>query len=367
MKIALVADWLTTFGGAEHVLEEFHALWPEAPFFTSVARREALGPLADADIRVTSLQRLYRLVGKHQALLPFLPRALESINLTGYDVVLSSSHAVGKGVIPPPSAAHVCYCHTPMRYAWEMEAQYLDDFRVPQFLRARVRGLLRRLRRWDLSTAKRVDTFIANSRETQERIERIYGRASTVVAPPVNDRFLAAPLTPREKRRGYLAIGRLVPYKRFDLLVDWANATKNELTIAGRGQEEARLRGMAGPTVRFAGFVPDADLPGLYGNAKALLFPTHEDAGIVPLEAQASGTPVIAYGRGGARDSVQDGETGLFFPEQTMDALRAGVERFETMTIDPATVRKHTSQFSSAAFREKMTAIVKEAHQKFGL
>ncbi len=361
MKLALVADWLTTFGGAEHVLEELHALWPDAPIHTSVARPEALGPLKDADIRVTRLQRLYRLTGKHQLLLPFLPRAMESIDLRGYDVVLSSSHAVGKGVIPPPAATHVCYCHTPMRYAWEMEAQYLDDFGVPGFLRSRARALLSRLRRWDLSTAKRVDAFIANSRETQERIARIYGRASVVANPPVNDRFLAAPLSPRGRRKGYLAIGRLVPYKRFDLLVEWANATKSDLTIAGRGQEEKRLRAMAGPTVRFAGFVADRDLPSLYGGAEALLFPAHEDAGIVPLEAQASGTPVIAYGRGGARDSVEDGKTGVFFAEQTVASVTDAVRRFEGTTFDPATVRRWAERFSSARFRETVRDVMERA------
>ncbi len=224
--------------------------------------------------------------------------------------------------------------------------------------------MLSRLRRWDLSTAKRVDSFIANSRETQERIERIYGRTSVVVNPPVNDRFFRAPLTPRQQRKGYLALGRLVPYKRFDLLVEWANATGSDLIIAGRGQEEKRLKAMAGSTVRFAGFVHDADLPKLYGGAKTLLFPTHEDAGIVPLEAQASGTPVIAFGRGGARDSVEDGVSGTFFDEQSVASLADAVRKSEAMAFDPDVVRRHAERFSSARFRETVSTIVRNARDK---
>ncbi len=290
-----------------------------------------------------------------------MPRAIESIDLTGFDVIMSSSHAVAKGVVPPQGAVHVCYCHTPMRYAWEMESEYLEDSPIPKILWKRVRRMLKKLRRWDLSTAKRVDVFIANSKETQSRIERIYGRTAEVVNPPVDDRFLEAPLQLSSNRHGYLAIGRLVPYKRFDLLIDWANATGSELRIAGRGQEEARLKHMAGPTVTFVGFVPDADLPALYGSAKALLSPQYEDAGIVPLEAQACGTPVIAYGRGGALDTVKDNETGVLFDEQTVTSLTSAVKTFEALTFDPEAIRIHAQQFSGRAFREKILQIVEQA------
>lgn len=364
MRLAIIADWLTTFGGAEHTIAEFRTLWPDAPLYTTVAKRERLGPLADAEIHVTKLQKLYSLIARHEPLLPFMPRALEGFDLTGYDAILSSSHAVAKGIIPPQNAAHVCYCHTPMRYAWEMENQYLNDFRVPKILRRRLKLMLRSLRRWDLSTSRRVDAFIANSRETQSRIERIYGREATVVSPPVHDRFLAAPLTPHEKRGGYLAVGRFVPYKRFDLLIEWANATGETLTIAGRGQEDARLRRMAGPTVKFLGYVPDADLPALYGSAKAFLFPAYEDAGIVPLEAQSAGTPVIALGKGGALDAVRDGETGLFFDTQTVDAIRDAVKRFETTTFNPEKIRAHAATFSSVRFRETVKNIVEKTAEK---
>jgi glycosyltransferase involved in cell wall biosynthesis len=361
MKIALIADWLTVFGGAEHAIEQFLGIWPEAPLYTTVAGQNRLGPLARARIMTTALQRRYQLIGRHQWLLSAMPEAIENIDLSGFDAILSSSHAVAKGIIPPQNATHVCYCHTPLRYAWEMEEQYLDDFRIPRLLRPSIKKRLADLRRWDLSTAKRVDTFIANSTETKRRIETIYGRESIVVTPPVDDRFFSVPLTNQSERKTYLAVGRLVPYKRFDLLIQVANELKLPLLIAGTGQEEARLRRVAGPTVTFAGFVADEDLPSLYAKAKAVLFPPHEDAGIVPLEAQACGTPVIAYGKGGALDSIKAGETGMFFDDQTSESLQAAIENFSKRIFDPETVRNHARQFSSAHFREKVRGIVEDA------
>lgn len=361
MRLAIVADWLVTFGGAEHTIAAFKRLWPDAPLFTTVAKPGALGPLKDADIRTTRLQALYRLTGKHQLLLPLMPRVVEDIDLTGYDVVLSSSHAVAKGVVPPSTAVHVCYCHTPMRYAWEMEDEYLQDFRVPRFLRRTVKNQLRRLRRWDLSTAKRVDAFIANSTETQRRIERIYGREAQVIHPPAEARFFETPLVPMEQRGAYLAIGRLVPYKRFDLLIEAANRHGFALEIAGRGQEEERLKRMAGPTVQFLGYVNDSELPGLYARSKALLFPPYEDAGIVPLEAQAAGTPVLALGKGGALDTVKEGMTGAFFREQTVESLADAMRRFEAMHLEPASIRKHAEKFGEEKFGKAMRAAVESA------
>lgn len=363
MKLAIIADWLPTFGGAEHVIAELHALWPDAPIFTTVARHGHLGPLDQADIRVSKLQTWYRLLKRHEALLPWMPRAIEAMDLRGFDVVVSSSHAVAKGIIPPSSAVHLCYCHTPMRYAWEMEEEYLRDFRIPQILRRTVKRTLKRLRRWDMTTAKRVDRFLANSKTTQERITRVYGRESTVIPPPVQERFLEHPLPAAQDRKGFLAIGRLVPYKRFDLLIEAANALKFPLTIAGTGRDFSRLKALAGPTVRMLGFVPDADLPELYGRARALLLPQIEDAGVVPIEAQACGTPVIALKRGGVLDTVQEDRTGIFFEEQTVSALKEALERFERTPFDPGTIREHARQFSSTRFREQILAAVQEAGQ----
>lgn len=362
MKVAFVADWLTVNAGAEHALLELHRLWPEAPIYTTVARPELLGELGKATIITTKLQTLYRIVGRHQLLLPLMPRAIESIDLTGYDLIISSSHAIGKGVIPPSTAVHVCYCHTPMRYAWEMEREYLKDFRVPQRLWKRIRRILAGLRRWDLSTAKRVDAFIANSTETAKRIRDTYGRDSTVVPPPILDKFFAAHV-PDKERKGFLSVGRLVPYKKLDLLISAANALGAPLTIAGTGQEEARLKAMAGPTVTFLGYVPEEDLPALYASAEAVLFAAHEDAGIVPLEAAAMGTPVIAYGKGGVRDTVVEGKTGMFFGEQKTEALVEAMKAFGAQQFDHAAIREHAKQYSAERFRERVREVVMQVQK----
>ena len=377
MRLALVADWLTTFGGAEHVLSACTQMFPEAPVFTTLrAKGEGrLGPLEHANIRITSLQRWYNVIRHHQVLLPWMPQAIESIDLTGYDIVLSSSHAVGKGVIVAPQCVHICYCHTPVRYAWEMEQEYLDDFRVPRLLRPWIKRQLNQLRRWDMSSAKRVDRYIANSLATQERIKRIYGRDSIVIPPPVHERFFAAnsdqriansaDRSPLTAHRYFLAVGRLVPYKRFDLLIQLANKSGIRLKIAGTGQDEARLRALAGPSVEFLGFVPESELPALYAGAQALLFPQHEDAGIVALEAMASGTPVIAYRAGGALDAVREGETGILFAEQSLTSLEDALARFDVHSFDRELIRAHATQFSQETFRKKLLdEVLHSFHEK---
>ncbi len=365
-KLAIVADWLPTYGGAEHVVSSLASLWPSAPVFTTVACPERLGPLAKTDLRPHPLlQRIYRLLGKHQWLLPWMPRAIESIDLQGYDIVLSSSHAVGKGIIPPASSVHVCYCHTPMRYAWEMEAEYLKDFRIRWPLTKWVKKQLKLLRRWDLTTARRVDSFIANSTETQRRIRRIYGRDSTVISPPVSARFFDTPL--HGTGSYFLALGRLVPYKRFDLLITLANRLGLRLKIGGTGSEFERLKVMAGPTVEFLGFVPDEKLPALYAGAEALLFPQIEDAGIVPMEAQASGVPVVGLVQGGLADVVRDGSTGILVPEQTIDAFTAAVSRFRATPFDRTAIREHARQFHEDMFRSRIGAEVASAHDRYFL
>lgn len=369
MKIAFVADWLTVYGGAEHVIAEFHKLWPEAPLFTTVARKQMAQSLGLSAIHASTLQGPYALFPWHQIFLPWMPRTIECLDLRGYDVILSSSHAVGKGIIPPSCAVHICYCHTPMRYAWEMEKEYLEDYRIPHVLRPIVRGFLKKLRRWDLSTAKRVDVFIANSTTTKDRIMRTYGRESTVIPPPVHEQFFRTALVPHPAKKVdpyFLAVGRLVPYKRFDLLIETANMLHFPLKIVGSGQDEKRLRKIAGPTVEFLGFVPDEDLPRLYANAQALLFAPLEDAGVAPLEAQACGTPIIAYGKGGVLDTVKEGETGLFFDMQSRESIADAIRRFSALPFRPEDIRSHATQFSSAQFREKIHTVIAETVKKFG-
>lgn len=358
MRIAIVADWLTTIGGAERVIAEFFALYPDAALFATVAKPGLPAPIGGRHIHTSRLQRWYGLLGRHEPLLPWMPRAVEELDVRDFDVILSSSHAVAKGIVPPPTARHVCYCHTPARYAWEMERQYLSDFRIPRFLQPRVRSMLRELRRWDLTSAKRVDRFLANSTTTQERIARIYGRQSTVVPPPVDDRFFASPVGSAHDDAPYLAFGRLVPYKRFDLLIEAANTSGAPLWIAGDGIDAQRLRRMAGPTVRFLGRIADEDLPGLYAAARAVLLPQFEDAGIVPREALASGTPCIALGEGGVVDAVRDGENGVLFATQTVDDVLRALERFATRSWDRTAIRASAEPFKRSHFHAAIRAAV---------
>lgn len=366
MKIALTADWLVTYGGAEHVLAEFRRMYPQAPLFTTLAKRGALGPLDGMDIHTSFLQRWYGALRNHQVLLPFMPRAVESLDVRGYDVILSSSHAVGKGIVPESGTLHVCYCHTPMRYAWEMEEEYLRDFGIPRLLRPVVRRQLERLRRWDLTTSRRTDLFIANSEAIRERIKRIYNRDSVVIPPPVEQRFLDVPLRDGAPAEPYfLAVGRMVPYKRFDLLIEAANERKLPLWIVGKGQEEKRLRRLAGPTVRFLGYVPDGELAGLFANAEALLFPQYEDAGIVQLEAQACGTPVIAYDAGGAKTLTKEGVSSILFPEQTKESLLHALDAFRAKTWDRAAIRGFAKDFSQDVFRAKVRETIDAAYADF--
>ncbi|MBU0766326.1 glycosyltransferase [Patescibacteria group bacterium] len=412
MKLAIVADWLPVYAGAEHVIAEFAALWKDAPIYTTIANHGNLGPLNNADIRTSGLQKWYKLLGKrHRILLSLMPSALERIDLTGYDVVLSSSHAIGKGIIPPSSARHICYCHTPMRYAWEMEDEYLKDSRIPKIFWKPIKKRLNKIRRWDMTTAKRVDQFIANSSIVADRIKKIYNRDSIVIHPPVADKFFrfeiqsskfqvpsSNSLSPNPEVRSpnpevrspnpevrspnpevrspnpevrspnpevqnvpYLAIGRLVPYKKFDLLVECSNKYGFPLLIAGTGPEKERLERLAGPTVTFLGFVPDNDLPRVYGESRALLLPQEEDAGIVPLEAQACGAPVVSLGKGGALDTVIDGVTGVFFEEQTRESLKDAIDRFEKMDFDRNAIREHARQFSAEKFREKINSVIENS------
>lgn len=358
MKIAIVADWLPVFAGAEHVIAALHDIWPDAPIFTTVAQHKNIGPLSKADIRTSPLQKWYNLTGNHQWMLPWMPRTIENIDLREFDTIISSSHAIGKGVIPPSTARHICYCHTPMRYAWEMEDEYLDDFKVPQFLRRAIKEKLKQIRKWDLTSAQRVDQFVANSSTVQERIKRVYNRESIVIHPPVSDRFFATDNRQPTTDPYYLTVGRHVPYKRTDLLIQAANAMKIPLKIGGSGKDFERLKAMAGPTVEMLGFVPDDELPELYANAKAFLFAPFEDAGVVPLEAQACGTPVVAFGKGGVLDTVVDGETGVYFAEQSVDAVTDAIQRFEKMNFDAEVIREHAKGFSQQQFTTKMLDVI---------
>ena len=350
MKVALVHDWLTGLRGGERVLEQLCLLYPDAHIYTLVHTPGSCGPIIEQRRIVTSfLDRLPRRAYRHY--LPLFPAAIESLDLRGCDLVISTSHAVAKGCRPMPGAAHVAYVHTPMRYVWDQFDAYFGPRRAGPLTRFAAHLVAPYLRRWDVRSTARVRGIIANSRFVAARIRRVWEReVDAVVYPPVDtSRFVPSADGPAPE--GYaLIVSALVPYKRIELAVSAFSRLKKPLWIAGDGPELQRLRGAAGPSVRFLGAVPGDALPGLYARAKYFVLPGEEDFGIAPVEAQAAGRPVLALARGGALETVIDGETGVFFPEPTVQALLDGISRIEQLQTDPMRLRRHAAQFDVARF-----------------
>ncbi len=361
-KIAIVADWMTNYGGAESVISAFHDLYPEAPIYTTMYRPSAMRELGRLkNVRSTWLDAIP--FAKHQWLLSLMPLAVERMDLDEFDVVLSSCHSVSKGIITKPSTLHISYCHTPMRYAWEPWDFQTRLGQFPSFLHPLIRRQIKKIKAWDECAAQRVDQYIANSTHIQAKIREHYGRDSAVIYPPVKtERFQ---VSPHPSADYYLATGRLVPYKKFDLLAETFNALGLRLKIAGTGPELERLRRMAKKNVEVLGYVKDSELAELYSNCKGFLFPQQEDAGIVPLEAMASGRPVIAYREGGSRDTMIEGKTGVLFAEQTVESLSEAIATFERASFDPAFLRRHAEQFDIEAFKEKIGGYVEKEWMHF--
>ncbi len=358
MKVAIVHYWLVNMRGGESVVEALCELYPQADLYTHVVKPEALSDrLRSHTIRTTFVGRLPGAVRHYQKYLPLMPLALEQLDLRGYDLVISSECGPAKGVFTLPSTLHVCYCHSPMRYVWDMYWDYLDA--VPRPLRLLTRLLFHYLRSWDLESAFRVDHFVANSDFVAQRIRNHYRRESDVIHPPVNT--AAFKLVDRQKDY-YLVLGQLVRYKRADLAVEAFTRLQKPLVVIGDGEQMAELRRKAGPTVRILGRKPFEVIREHYAHCRALIFPGEEDFGIVPVEAMASGRPVIAYGRGGALETVVEGKTGVFFDEQTPDSLISAVQRFEAMEdrFDPAEIRRHAEGFDRTVFKRKFAALVDE-------
>ena len=372
-RVAVVHDWLDTWRGGENVLAEIVKLYPTADLFALVDfLPDALrSRLAGKHATTSFLQHLPGARRHFRALLPLFPRAIESLNVRGYDLVISSSHAVAKGVRPASNAVHVCYCHTPMRYAWDLRAQYLEQSGLASGWRGTLAGrVLDRLREWDRSSSTRVTQFVANSAYIRERIARCYGRDAAVIHPPVDvDFFTPAPGAPEPAlRTSYVTASRWVPYKRVDLVVAaFRELPDRRLIVVGDGPEASRVRAAAGPNAQFVGEVPRERLRALLGQARAFVFAAEEDFGILPVEAQACGTPVIAYGRGGALETVcgagTSATTGSFFGRQTALAIADAVRAFDAplQRIRAADCRANAERFSAGRFRSEFAAFVDQA------
>lgn len=356
MKVAIVHDWLTNMGGAEKVIIQLHKMFPNAPIYTSVVNYDKLDPIFQSmDIRTTFIQRMPMSKEKYNRYLPLFPIAFESLDLTSFDLILSSSSSVGvKGVLRDSNSMHICYCHTPPRYAWDFYQEYL--YSSGKIQRALIRPLMHYLRIYDQLSANRVDHFIANSSIVAKRINKIYRRDAEVIHPPVDTLAFAPDQLVEEDF--YLVVSRLVPYKRIDLAIKACNQLKRRLIIIGDGEEMPKLQKLAGPTIQFLGYNSDSVLKDYMARCRAFIFPGYEDFGITPVEAQAAGKPVIAYGKGGVLDSVINNKTGVFFAEQSIDSLISGIKRFEASQFDSKKIIEHAKQFDNEVFRAKMMEFI---------
>ncbi len=354
MRVALVHDYLNQYGGAERVLEALHELYPTAPIYTSIYDPDSM-PAAYRtwDIRTSFMQQLpgWRTHFRHYFLL--YPSAFESFDLSAYDLIISSSSAYAKGIIPPPHARHICYCHTPMRFAWRTR-DYVEREAIGGLKGAILPVLLSYVRLWDVVTAARVDAFVANSREVASRISRYYGRQATIIPPPVD----LPPYLERPGEDWYLAGGRLIPYKRTGLAVEAFGKLGLPLKIFGSGRDEAALAAQATPNIELLGRVDEQQRQELFARCRAFLCPGAEDFGITPLEAMAAGRPVIAYAAGGALETVVDGVTGRFFHQQSAAALAAAVAASRCDSYDARAIRRHAESFGREVFLSRMRAFI---------
>lgn len=349
-KIAIVCDWLTNQGGAEKVVLGLHRLFPAAPIYTALYNPKKVEGFQHARIHTSSLQKIPLLRRRHQLLLSLMPSAFENFNLDDFDLVISSSHSCAKGIVLKPQTLHVCYCHSPMRYAWDNHQKYIREYSTISLIKKSAQFLMHKIRLWDRLSADRVDHFIANSAYIGQRIAKFYRRKSVTIHPFIDP----ASFSSGERSDFFLAVGRLTSYKKFDLLVEAFNTNGLPLKIAGTGNMENRLRDRAGKNIEFLGFVSDSKLKELYSTARALVFPQKEDFGIIPLEAMASGCPVIAYGRGGALETIVDQKTGLFFHQQSPESLNQAIEQFQGCRFDHEAIARHGKSFSQERFNRQM-------------
>ncbi|MCI8717711.1 MAG: glycosyltransferase [Lachnospiraceae bacterium] len=364
MKIAIVHDWLPFMGGAENVVTNMMEVFPEAVLYTSICNKDRLtGKLKETEIVTTHLQKKKKEIINHRKLFPFMPTAMESIDLTSYDIVISSSSSVAKSVITGPDTLHICYCHTPMRYGWEFMHNYIGELSGKGRFKNKLKSyFMSFMRVWDYASSARVDVYVANSVNVAKRIKKHYRRDAYVIHPPVRGNIFQIS---NENGDFYLCVSRLQEYKRVDIAVEACTKLNVPLVVIGDGPEQQKLKKMAGSCVKFLGRVSDDVIREHYGKCKAFLFPGEEDYGITPLEAQASGRPVIAYGKGGVLETVIDGETGVFFKEQTVESMIEAIKKAEKIEFQKKKLREHAMEFDEEVFRNRLKRFVEEQYKKF--
>lgn len=361
MKLALVHDYLAQDGGAERVLQAMHEVWPAAPIFVLFYDRARVPQFARATVHESFIARLPWGRKKYQWWLPLMPMATEKHNLHEFEVVISSTSAFAKGVLTRPETLHLSYCHTPTRYLWTDTHEYIAELKHSRLIKAFLPRLIHRLRLWDKMSADRVDYFIANSDTVRQRIAKYYRREADIIYPPVDThQFQLAP----ELGNYFAAGGRLVPYKRFDLLIQVFNRLRWPLKIFGTGPDFEPLRAAARANIQFLGRIDDDAKARLLAQAKAFIHPQVEDLGITPIESMAAGRPVIAYPAGGATETVIPGLTGVFFKAQTWESLLDAVLHFDERAWDPARIREHAQRFSAANFKDRIQRYVADRYEE---
>lgn len=368
MRVAIVHDWLVTYAGAEKVIEKILEVYPDADLFSLV---DFIPPgqrdfIKNKEVQISFIQRLPFSKKKYRAYLPFMPLAIEQLDVSKYDLIISSSHAVAKGIITGPDQIHISYVHSPIRYAWDLQHQYLKESGLEKGLKGWIaKGILHYIRNWDYRTANNVDYFLANSKFIGRRIWRVYRREANVIYPPVD---VSAFLLNEKKEDFYITASRMVPYKKIDLIVKaFTKMADKKLVVIGDGPDLQKIKQVAGPNVELLGYQEFGVLKDYMQRAKAFVFAAEEDFGITPVEAQACGTPVIAYGKGGALETVNgfdsDTPTGLFFAEQTEESIIEAVQKFEQNLLNfvPMKIRQHALKFSPERFKEELKSFVDEA------
>ncbi|CAM3616266.1 glycosyl transferase family 1 [Rouxiella silvae] len=367
VNVGIVADWLVTFAGSEKVIAEFINLYPQSEIYSVVdfLSDESRHLFNDKKATTSFIQRLPRAKGSYQQYLPLMPLAIEQLDVTGHDIILSSSHAVAKGVLTGPDQLHISYVHSPIRYAWDFQHQYLREAGLTKCLKGKLARLfLHKIRLWDYRTANGVDHFIANSQFIARRIRKVYGRHADVIYPPVDVNNFTLQ---ENKEDFYLTASRMVPYKRIDLIVEaFSQMPDKKLVVIGDGSEMAKIKAKAGSNVEILGYQPDDVMQDYMRRAKAFVFAAEEDFGITPVEAQACGTPVIAFGKGGALETIrpygEQNPTGVFFAAQTVASLNEAVQHFEAVreAITPQNCRNNALRFSAERFKLEIDTFIKE-------
>ena len=372
IRIAIVHDWFVNYAGSERVVEQILNLFPHADLFAVVdfLDEEKRGFIQNKPVTTTFIQKFPFAKTKFRQYLPLMPLAIEQLDLSAYDLIISSSHAVAKGVLTSPNQLHISYVHSPIRYAWDLQHQYLKESNLEKGFKSWIaRWILHQIRLWDYRTANGVDLFIANSQFIARRIHKVYRRDAEVIYPPVD---LQNYSLQEQKQNFYLTASRLVPYKRIDLIVEaFAQLGDRQLIVIGDGEQMVKIRAKAGQNVKFLGHREPEELREYMQNAKAFVFAAEEDFGITPVEAQACGTPVIAYGRGGVKESVigldSDRPTGVFFGSQTVESIRAAIYEFENLgdRISPIVCRENAMRFSTERFQREFLFFVKQAWENY--